>query len=78
MAKADAGGILAALQEGLAKIGVKDTNIVAKCIACNFDGASVNQGRKNGVVIKLKTMVDHVLVSMWCVSHKLELAGLMS
>ena len=61
--RADADGILAALKAGLDRIGVKEKDLIAKCIACNFDGASVNQGCKNGVVVKLEALVNHVLVS---------------
>ncbi len=75
MEKADADGILAALKEGLDNIGVKEADMLAKCFACNFDGAaSVNQGSKHRVIVKLETMFNHVLVSVWYISHKLELA----
>lgn len=74
--KADADGVLAALWEAFEKNGISREVVKERIIGCTFDGASVNQGAKGGVVTKLREMIPHVLVSIWCVPHKLELAVL--
>ncbi|KAF3844475.1 hypothetical protein F7725_007638 [Dissostichus mawsoni] len=71
---ADANGVLAALLEALHHVDLTDGDIKKKIIACTFDGASVNQGAKGGVIVKLRELLGHVLISIWCAPHKLELS----
>ena len=72
---ADANGVLDAILEALSdSLELTYDEIKMKLIGCTFDGASVNQGIKGGVVAKLKPMIDHILVSIWCAPHKLELS----
>ncbi|KAK5918088.1 hypothetical protein CgunFtcFv8_002883 [Champsocephalus gunnari] len=70
---ADANGVLAAFLEALHHVDLTDGDIKKKMIACTFDGASVNQGAKGGVIVKLRELMGHVLISIWCAPHKLEL-----
>ena len=42
-------------------------------MCCNFDGANVMQGEKNGVSGKLLREYPH-LIPVWCIAHKLQLA----
>ncbi|XP_034080926.1 zinc finger protein 862-like [Gymnodraco acuticeps] len=71
---ADANGVLAALLEALHHVDLTDGDIKKKIIGCTFDGASVNQGAKGGVIVKLRELLGHVLISIWCAPHKLELS----
>ena len=48
--------------------------ILPKLLGLTFDGASVNQGIKGGVVKIISDACDHIIVSIWCTPHKLELA----
>ena len=47
-----------------------------KCVCTNMDGACVNQGKRNGVPMKIAEAVPHNVVNIWCVAHKLGLAML--
>ena len=71
---ADSQGVFDALLTGLKLFGMSEADIKDKIMACTFDGASVNQGTKSGVIKRLRDLLMHVLVDVWCSSHKLELA----
>ena len=75
VASGDATGIYAALWQALENgLDMSVIDIKSKMIGCTFDGAAVNQGVKGGVVKKLKDDIAHILVSIWCAPHKLELS----
>ena len=75
VASGDATGVYAALWQALENgLDMSVVDIKSKMIGCTFDGAAVNQGVKGGVVKKLKDDIAHVLVSIWCAPHKLELS----
>ena len=74
IASADANGVLNGILEALEGLDLSQDEIRSKLIGCTFDGASVNQGAKGGVIAKLKNLIPHVLVSLWCAPHKLELS----
>ncbi len=61
---ADADGVISALLTGLSSLGMSEDDIKAKIMACTFDGASVNQGAKTGVVNILKDLLINVLVDV--------------
>ena len=42
-------------------------------MSCNFDGASVNMGKHNGVAKKVQEGVGDHLIKVHCVAHYLEL-----
>ena len=74
IASADANGVLNEILEALEGLDLSQDEIKSKLIGCTFHGASVNQGAKGGVIAKLKNLIPHVLVSLWCAPHKLELS----
>ena len=49
-------------------------DITPKMIGCTFDGASVSQGAKGGIVRKLQDEIGHTFVSLCCAPHKLEIS----
>ena len=71
---ANAVGVLNGVMEALRGLDLTDDELKSKLIGCTFDGASVNQGAKGGVIVKLQDIIPHVLVSIWCAPHKLELS----
>jgi len=73
---ANAIGVKAAILKALMTIGLSEEDVKAKMIGCNFDGASVMMGVKNGVAVKLVEMVDHEFIIIHCVAHNLELGAL--
>lgn len=72
----DASGVLKGLDIGLESVGVSETVQKEKLIACNFDGAAVNMGQKNGVAKRLKDRIGNHLITVHCVAHNLELSVL--
>ena len=76
-ADAHAIGVKAALDTGLAKLGIDESVLKKKLVGCNFDGAAVMMWKKSGVA----TLYKQLLVCPWtivvhCVAHNLELAVL--
>ena len=72
---AHAAGILDAIDDAVAEVGISQEMWLSKVICANFDGASVMMGQTNGVAGQLKRRVPHIIV-LHCVAHKLELAVL--
>lgn len=67
-------GIFKALSSvGLTRETLKSTESGPSLVGLNFDGASVMQGKKNGVAGKLMRDYSHV-ISVWCIAHKLQLS----
>ncbi|KAJ8019340.1 hypothetical protein HOLleu_42100 [Holothuria leucospilota] len=74
---AAADGVLCALEAGITEVGLKDIESAKqKIVGCNFDEASVNMGKHNGVATKLKQKLGHHIVPLHCVAHNLEFAVL--
>ena len=48
--------------------------IAQKLVCVGADGASITQGHKNGLVIKIKKFVVPYTVSIHCMAHKINLA----
>lgn len=69
--KADAAGIVSAIDGVFKKLDVSDYK--QKLVGFGSDGASVNTGKKNGVIAQLKKQ-QPVLVGIHCHAHRLELA----
>ena len=70
--KADAGGVLAAIETSMVHAaGQPDWK--SKLVAIGTDGASVNTGKNTGVVKRLRDEVPH-LVGVHCMAHRLELS----
>nr|XP_006818603.1 PREDICTED: zinc finger protein 862-like [Saccoglossus kowalevskii] len=72
-------GVFDALTNGLSSVDLNLDNLnpdrekKTSLISSNFDGASVNMGKKTGVVTKIKDVVSSS-IGIHCVAHKLELA----
>ncbi|XP_070550824.1 zinc finger protein 862-like [Ptychodera flava] len=72
-------GVFDALVTGLAEVDLNmqdlhpDSGKTPSLVCANFDGASVNMGKKTGVVTKIKGIIPSV-VGIHCVAHKLELS----
>lgn len=65
------------MEAGITEEGLKDIESrKQKIVGCNFDGASVNMGKHNGVATKLKQKFGHHIVPFHCVAHNLERAVL--
>lgn len=58
---------------GLTRESIKPDHPGPTIVCCNFDGANVMQGKKNGVSGKLLREYPH-LIPVWCIAHKLQLA----
>ena len=58
---------------GLSRETLKSTESGPSLVCLNFDGASVMQGKKNGVAGKLMRDYPHV-IPVWCIAHKLQLS----
>ena len=71
MESADARGVISCIDEAFKSIGI--ANFKEKLVGFGADGASVNQGKKEGV--KTILLIDCPwLVFGWCMAHRLELA----
>ncbi|XP_071964144.1 zinc finger protein 862-like [Antedon mediterranea] len=70
-----AAGILDAIDDAVAGVGISPDLWESKVICANFDGASVMMGDVNGVAGRLKRRIPHIVI-LHCVAHKLELAVL--
>ncbi len=68
-------GVLQAVDESLEKCGMSIEDQKKKLIMSNFDGASVNMGKKGGVGKLLTDRVPHQVTAQ-CVAHRLELVCL--
>ncbi|XP_060084946.1 zinc finger protein 862-like [Ylistrum balloti] len=74
---ATAEGVLDGIDKGLENIGLTRDLVDAKIVGCNFDGASVMLGAKNGVAAKIRNrLVGRDIVVLHCVAHNLELGVL--
>lgn len=73
-----ADGVMKGIFDALATVGLtreslKPDHPGPTIVCCNFDGANVMQGKKNGVSGKLLREYPH-LIPVWCIAHKLQLA----
>ena len=73
---ADAVDALNGIMKALWGLDLTDDESKSKLISYNFDGASVNQGAKGGVTVKLQGIIHCVLFPKWCAPHKLALSQL--
>ena len=77
--KADAQGIMGAIKDSFKTLHCDDTssttvsNYSRKVIAFAADGASVNTGKLNGVIAKMRDEWNSSIVMVQCLAHRLEL-----
>ena len=71
--RANAPGILGALDTGLERLGLAQEEIEEKVLGLGSDGASVMLGKKRGVAALLKER-QPLLQAVHCAAHRLELA----
>ena len=72
--KADATGIMKAIKTALKKLDTGDKiDIYKKVIAFAADGASVNTGKLNGVISKMRDEWNPSICMVQCLAHRLEL-----
>lgn len=73
-----ADGVLKGIFDVLATVGLTRESLKPdqpgpSIVCCNFDGAAVMQGKKNGASGQLFKEYPH-LIPVWCIAHKLQLA----
>ena len=71
LANANSHGVLQSIRESFEQIGVE--NFLKKLVGFGSDGASVNSGKKEGVITLLQNENEWITFG-WCVAHRLELA----
>ena len=72
---ADADGITSAIFEMLSGyLNMEKDAVALKLVGFGCDGASVNLGKKTGVVKKLKEQLHEGIIDIHCMAHRLELA----
>ena len=72
--KADATGIMKAIKTALKKLDTGDKiDIYKKVIAFAADGASINTGKLNGVISKMRDEWNPSICMVQCLAHRLEL-----
>ena len=68
---AHAVGVKSAIDKGLQKLSIDEATLQKKLVACNFDGAAVMMGCKNGVATKYRDQCPWI-ITVHCVAHNLE------
>lgn len=68
-----ASGIKSALWEAITEVCGDGVDLKPKIVALGTDGAKVNTGKDNGLVMQLTHNDMPWLKGMWCVAHQLEL-----
>ena len=71
--QATAAGIVDSIHEGFRSIGSNSDEYLKKLSAFGADGATVNRGRKGGVIAILQKDIPW-LIYVWCVTHRLEVS----
>ena len=70
-----AGNIYELVIKTLKEIGGMDDLMITKRLVCvGEDGASILQGQRNGICVKLKLLASPFMINIHCMAHRMNLA----